>query len=278
MFILLALSSAVFVGAWSFGVGRFTRVMPAKTVVILSGTAALVCYLVFGGLTGSLIFDASDVLPGLIAGLLNLAGTLMSLQAYRLGKLGVVSGINKLYVVVPLIYSFFIGEAISVLTGVGMVVMLVGVVLFSISRDKGSETTSNSRTFILFALGSALLWGLAVIVLDIGSRVNIYGTLSVNQGIQIVILLTFAAASRTSLQLQARAVLPLFAVGAALALSNITFYTAAGMGDIGTVSILTSLSPVVTAGLALLLLKERMNRLEVGALLVVLIGTCLVVA
>ena len=277
MFILLALSSAVFVGAWGFGIGRFTRVLPAKTVVIISGSAAMVCYPVFGWLTGSLIFDASDVLPGLGAGLLNLGGTLLSLQAYRLGKLGVVSGISKLYVLVPLLYSFFIGEAISVITGVGMAIMLVGVVLFSISRDKPSEQAASSRAFILFALGSALLWGLAVIVLDIGSRTNIYGTLTVNQGIQIVILLTFAAASRSSLQWQNKAVLPLFCVGAALALSNITFYTAAGMGDIGIVSVLTTLSPVVTAGLAWVFLKERMNRVELGALLVVLIGTSLVV-
>ena len=69
----------------------------------------------------------------------------------------------------------------------------------------------------------------------------------------------------------------LAAAGVALALGNIAFYNAADEGDIGVVSVLASLSPLVTALLALAFLRERLERREVIALLVVLGGTALVV-
>ena len=74
-----------------------------------------------------------------------------------------------------------------------------------------------------------------------------------------------------------RAIAVLAAAGVALALGNIAFYNAADEGDIGVVSVLASLSPLVTALLALAFLHERLERREVIALLVVLGGTALVV-
>ena len=56
----------------------------------------------------------------------------------------------------------------------------------------------------------------------------------------------------------------------------VEFFSAANQGNIGVVSILGSLSPLVTALLALVLLRERMARLETIALAIVVAGTCLV--
>ena len=56
------------------------------------------------------------------------------------------------------------------------------------------------------------------------------------------------------------------------------FYTAANMGDIGVVAVLGSMSPLVTTVLALVLLREKMHRLETVALVVVVAGTALVAA
>jgi uncharacterized membrane protein len=73
-----------------------------------------------------------------------------------------------------------------------------------------------------------------------------------------------------------RAALSIAVAGVALALGQVAFFTAANEGNIGVVSVLGSLSPMVVALLALVVLKERMTRSEGVALAIVLVGTCLV--
>ena len=64
--------------------------------------------------------------------------------------------------------------------------------------------------------------------------------------------------------------------GLALALGNMTYFAAANEGDIGVVSVLGAMSPLVTALLAVIFLRERLARLEVTAFGIVLVGTVLV--
>jgi uncharacterized membrane protein len=66
--------------------------------------------------------------------------------------------------------------------------------------------------------------------------------------------------------------------GVALALGNMAFFTAANEGDIGLVSVLGALSPLVTALLAAILLKERLSRTDRIAFAIVLVGTVMIVA
>ncbi|CAB4323518.1 MAG: EamA family transporter [Actinobacteria bacterium] len=63
----------------------------------------------------------------------------------------------------------------------------------------------------------------------------------------------------------------------AVRLTHIAFYTAADNGDLGIVSVLSSISPIATGVLAFLILKERMIRSEILALVIVLSGVALVV-
>ena len=62
-----------------------------------------------------------------------------------------------------------------------------------------------------------------------------------------------------------------------IGLAGVSFYTAADMGDLGIASVLSSISPVATAVLAYVFLKEKLIRTEVTALLVSLAGIALVV-
>lgn len=66
--------------------------------------------------------------------------------------------------------------------------------------------------------------------------------------------------------------------GAALALGNIAFYTAAQDGDIAIVSVLGSANPLVTALLAAAFFKERLTRSDHVAFALVIVGAALVVA
>lgn len=285
-YIALALSSGVLLGIWKFGLSFYRGRISSYAVVLFSAAAAAVAYVVLGSLAGTLAFDAQDLLAGLLGGACNLTGTLLLLKGYERGKVGVVTGIAASYVLVPLAYSFVIGEQITWVMAAGVLVIMAGVAIFySASMQEKSvkekPEAASARMPIVLALGAALFWGLAIVVLDEGTQVSVTGTLALSQvpqvGFTLVVVLIGARTSRAFAGVSVRAIAVLAAAGVALALGNIAFFTAADEGDIGVVSVLASLSPLVTALLALAFLRERLERREILALAVVLGGTALVV-
>jgi drug/metabolite transporter (DMT)-like permease len=147
------------------------------------------------------------------------------------------------------------------------------------SATEGPASRDNSTQAIVLALLAAGLWGLAIVTLDVGTRVSVTGTMFVSQVPQILVTLVIAlAVKKLRIRLTGRPLAITVGAGVAVALAQVAFFTAANEGNIGVVSILGSLSPLVTAVLALVLLRERMTRLETAALFIVVVGTGLVAA
>lgn len=280
MYLLLAITSAVLFGVWQFAIGQFRGRVPREMVVLTCSAAAGVTYLALGLASGEFLLDALDTSRGLVGGLLNLGGTLLILKAYEHGKIGVITGVGATYALVPLAYSFFLGESIGDLGAVGLVFVLLGLLIFyvpAVTQKVPGE--SHSVSAILVALAAALCWGLAVIVLDIGTRVSVTGTMFISQIPQVLVALVLATAVKKVWgRIDRRSMIVIVGAGFAVALAQISFFTAANEGDIGVVSVLSSLSPLVTTLLAVILLREWLRRREVVALVVVVAGTCLIAA
>lgn len=273
----LALASAVLWGIWSYGTGRYGRQVSHWMVILISGFVAGLVYLLSGLLTGNLAFASEDAVAGLLGGLLNLGGNVLILQAYSRGKLGVAAGVSPAQVLIPLAYSFMLGEALPLIAALGIIVIFIGLVMFVLPGARGGGQLSGGRTTVLLAITSAAFYGAAVVVLDVGTRTNLYGTLTMSEVAQVLVTLVVVIAMRSTGGLTKEAVTPLAASGIALGLGTVAFYSAADRGDVGVVSVLSSLSPIVTALMAWVLIKERMSRSELVALVVVLLGTALVV-
>lgn len=280
LYLLLAITSAVLFGIWQFAIGQFRGRVPREMVVLTCSAAAGVTYLVLGLASGEFLLDALDTSRGLVGGLLNLGGTLLILKAYEQGKIGVITGVGATYALVPLAYSFFLGESIGGLGAVGLVFVLLGLLIFYVPAvTQKTPGQSQSVSAILIALVAALCWGLAVIVLDLGTRVSVTGTMFISQIPQVLVTLVLAAAVKKVWgHIDRRSMIVIVGAGLAVALAQISFFTAANEGDIGVVSVLSSLSPLVTTLLAVILLREWMRRREVVALVVVVAGTCLIAA
>ena len=280
LYLLLAITSAVLFGVWQFAIGQFRGRVPREMVVLTCSAAAGVTYLALGLASGEFLLDALDTSRGLVGGLLNLGGTLLILKAYEHGKIGVITGVGATYALVPLAYSFFLGESIGGIGAVGLVFVLLGLLIFyvpAVTQKVPGE--SHSVSAILVALAAALCWGLAVIVLDIGTRVSVTGTMFISQIPQVLVALVLATAVKKVWgRIDRRSTIVIVGAGFAVALAQISFFTAANEGDIGVVSVLSSLSPLVTTLLAVILLREWLRRREVVALVVVVAGTCLIAA
>jgi drug/metabolite transporter (DMT)-like permease len=247
-------------------------------VILVSASAAILTYVILGLATHNFVFDVRDVGAGLSGGFLNLLGTILLLKALAMGRMGVVSGVGRSYVLIPIAYSLIIGESLGVLPAVGMVVIMLGIALFCLPGWRKAGGSDDSLRPIFLALGTAALYGLAVVVLDIGSRTNIYGTLTLAQCPHVIVTSVIVLAARRYRGTSPRDIGILVGSGLALGLANLAFYAAAVEGNVGIVSVLRSLSPIVTALLAFFILKEALRRTEVLALIVVLIGTGMVLA
>jgi uncharacterized membrane protein len=279
-YVALGLMSGLLLGVWKFGLSFYRGQVSVYSIVLVSASSAALAYFVAGMLSGTLIFDSEDMVEGFLGGACNLAGTLLLLEGYKRGKIGVVTGIAASCVLIPIAYSFIIGEVISPLMAVGVAVLFLGMATFYIgsTRGRGEKTESISRDAMFFAFGAALFWGLAIVILDVGTLVSLTGTLTVSQVPQVAftLVMVLVGARRTPVGFSARMVAVLAGAGFALALGNMTYFAAANEGDIGVVSVLGAISPLVTALLAVIFLRERLARLEVTAFGIVLVGTVLV--
>lgn len=278
MYLVLALASAGLTGIWSFGTGQSGRRMSLYVVIFVSASAAISTYAGMGLATGNLAFAQGDVAAGLLGGTLNFLGTILLLKALASGKMGVATGVSTAYVLIPLGYSLILGESISALAALGTMTILAGLVLFCLPGMKAGRGGSGSLMTIVFALGTAVLFGLAIVVLDMGSRANIYGTLTMSQVPQVTVTLIVVLTGGMLGGLKGRDAGILVGSGVALGLANLAFYTAAVGSNVGIVSVLGSLNPIATALLAFIFLKEALARTEILALVVVLAGTALVLA
>ena len=278
MYLLTALLSALLLGIWSFGIGQWRGKVAVFSVILVSASSAAMVYVVIGLLSHDLVFDPRDASRGVLGGIVNVTGTVLVLLAFERGKMGVVAGVASASVLVPLAFSFIGGEQVSPVQAIGIGVIFIGLLVFYVPSMRSKSDAPASPLPIVFAGLAALAWGLGVVIIDIGSRVSVTGTMVASQLPQMAFTLVMVFIVARSLGgLNQRAVLSIAAAGVALALGQIAFFTAANEGNIGVVAVLGSLTPLVVALLALGVLKEQMSRSERVALVIVLVGTCLVV-
>lgn len=281
-FWILAVSSAVLLGVWKFGLSLYRGRLSVYAVILISASTALMVYALFGAVRKTLEFTTEDLTAGLVGGSLNFAGTALLLTAFGRGKVGVAAGVAALYVLVPLSYSLVRGARPTEQTAIGVALLLAGLVTFyAPGKDaRNPEDRAESRAPILLALGAALFWGVAIVVLDVGSRTSVAATLTMSQVPPVALAaLVLAVASGQSMKgVSGTAVAVLAGSGAALALGNIAFFTASQEGDVAIVAVLGAANPLVTALLAAAFFKERLARSDHVAFALVIIGAALVVA
>lgn len=269
----LAIASAILFGVWKFGIGQYRGRVSPYAIVLVTSLVGIAFYLVSSWRTDAMVFAPKDVLPGTVAGICALIASVVMLKAFQRGKLGVVAGIGATSGLVPLAYSFLIGEELSPSDVVGIVVIALGITVFFLPAMRRTPGETSSVEAIVLALVASLFWGLAIVLEDRGSRVSIPITVLISLVPQILfsaVMLIFVSKSFGGLTRPS--LIRLAGAGAALAMGNVLFFTAANLGNVGVVSVLTGLAPLVVAVLALMFLRERMARSELVAMGITIAG------
>jgi drug/metabolite transporter (DMT)-like permease len=268
----LALLSSVFYGVSDFAGGFASRRVSPFAV---TAYAALVAGIFFGIgflFSSDATITGADAVTGVVAGVALLFGNVLYFMALARGNMGVVGGVLTLMVLVPMAYDALHDSLPSALALLGIVVMVGGVVLLGAPEMKGGA----ARTAVLLALVAALMYGLSQLAINRASDGNSMGMRLVCET-TVVVLLAIVGLVKRSNGGMTRAVLPVVVVvGAASAVALSCYSWAAVNGNASVISVLASLAPVVIAALAYVFLKERLVRIQVAALGVVILGVVLI--
>jgi drug/metabolite transporter (DMT)-like permease len=274
MSLLLALGGAFFYGAGDFAGGFASKRFPAWGVMALSqaiGLAALAA--------GLILFPAetvtpADILWGAAAGVGGAVGIGLLYRALAEGNMAVVSPVTAATTAaIPVAVDLLTGGELGPLSALGVGLALVAI--FAVAWEK-SEHKLEPR---LLAMALTAGTGFALFFVFIAQTSENSGfwplvgarTVTIPMGLALHRLLE----SRLRLRgpgLGWVAAAGLFDMGA-----NLLVAAALQRGPLGIVSVLSSLYPVVTALLAVLVIRERLTATQVVAVAMAMVAVVLLV-
>ena len=277
MMVLLGLGSSVCWGTADFFGGLQSRRLPALAVALWSQCA--------GGLVLLLVLLASREPPvldgivwGIVAGFFGGAGLLFFYRGLAAGVMSIVAPIAACGAIVPVGVAMALGEAPSVLAWFGIAAAIAGIVLVSLHPAQAPQGTG-SRSTIILALGAATSFGFFFVFLDQASAGGGASPLWAIGGARIgslAMLLALVLAGRRPARWPGRHLGAVALVGIVDTTANGLFAYASTLGNLGIVSVLASLYPVVTVLLGRFMLAERLTGTQVAGVILALGGVALI--
>jgi drug/metabolite transporter (DMT)-like permease len=241
---------------------------PAIAVVGGSQPFGLLLALAGALLTGTWAFSHEVLLAGFISGISGLTGLICFYIALSSGRMGIVSPISSLGVMLPLFIGLAHGERPSQLQMVGIAGAIIGIVLASGPELRGGA----SPRPVIFAFCAAITFGLAIYFMARGANSSPIMTIVTMRITQVVILAAVALIARSIGGLVRQDVPALAVIGLTDALANILFTSAAALGLLSITAVLGSLYPMVTVVLAWQLNGERLAKIQYWGIAATMVG------
>jgi drug/metabolite transporter (DMT)-like permease len=259
---LLALLSSALWGSADFFAGRMSKKHHPFAVLgfsqVIGLIVGLMILLISGNWQGKILGLDGYLIPGALAGLAGYIGLACLYEGLSTGRMGVVAPISSMSAVVPLVYAIAIGDSLSVVASVGVLIALIGV--FCASGPELSQGMPIKP--LLLALGAAAGFGLSLTFLAVGSESSALLTMVSMRAATFFVTLSIALKFRTTGKFSKEDLPLLIFIGAADFLANLFLGVATTKGLISVAMVFGSLYPIATALLAFKFLNERLHRVQ----------------
>jgi len=275
--VLLALLTALAYGLANYLGPLMTRRHPLGGVLLVGqvvgvlGSAALVV------VRGGAFPDPRHLLLGVVAGICNGAALALLYTAAAAGPISIVAPIGATGSVVPVALALVTGERPSLLQLLGIPLAVLGVVLAAARRSSGGAQHAAVRTIVLAVL-SALAFGGFLAAFGAASRDHTSWAVLVSRLALIVCTGAVLLARPIPVRLPGRELPAVALPGLLLLIGTVAYGLATTRGLVSVVAVLATLAPVVTVGLAVLVLGERLARPQQLGVAVALLGVVLLAA
>lgn len=270
---LLALCASLCWGLADYLGGVASRRHPLVAVIAISQTAGLAGVAVVVALRGQGPGHVADLAAAVAAGLAGAVAIACFYRAMTIGSMSVAAPILATSVVVPVLVGIAGGDRPGPAGTTGIVAAIAGIVLVSREPDAAGGT---NRAAVAFALTATLALGLQLVGLDRAAEADPVWAVMVSWATSLSVFLVAALALRPRIP---RAAVPsVAAIGVIDTSANVAFATAATLGLLSVVAVLSSLYPVVTVGLAHLGQGERLAAGQWVGVALALAGVILITA
>lgn len=284
MWIVFACGSALFAGLTAVlakaGIREIdsTLATALRTPVVLVAACAMV--LIRGSQSQIASIDAATLGWLIASGLATGASWLCYFKALQLGEASKVAPIDKLSTVLTVLLAvLLLGESLTVIGGVGVVLMVAGTLLM---LDRSDAVTlaprrAGSRGWLLYVLGSAVFAALTAILGKLGI-VGVESNLGTAIRTAVVLVMAWAMVAvsgrrRPLPSLPRREVMLVLASGLTTGASWLCFYRALQDGPASVIVPIDKLSILVTVAFSVLILRERLSRRYLAGLALLTLGT-----
>lgn len=266
----LALTTSLCYGVSNFVGPSLSRGLPVYPVLIAGQVVAFAVSGTALAVTQAELPGGTVVLAAAAAGLGNAFGLICFYRAASLGPLSIVTPIGSLAVLLPVAAGLASGESLGALKLAGIALAVGGVAIAS-HKPGGGVREGDERAAARWALLSAVAFGTFLACIAPASHDGVFWAVMLSRaallGVLIGVALTIAAPLRVPVSR-----LPLLALPGVLLFAGTLAYSAATReGDLSVVSVLSSLFPIVTVGLAYAA-GERLSRRQAGGVIAALAG------
>jgi drug/metabolite transporter (DMT)-like permease len=268
---LLALLSSLLWGSADYHAGNLSKRLPAMVVLGINQAFGLafgiLLLLISGGWIAPSLDSSGYFVNGALAGLCGYAGLLCLYAGLSSGRMGVVSPISSLSVLIPLFFALAIkGDQLSTPVAMGVIAAIIGGFLAS-----GPEITQGLPIKpVLLALGAALGFGSALTFMAIGSEQSSLLTMTTMRSTTFIVSAAYFIKMRSGGGVRSKDIPLLAAIGIADFSANLLLGVATTKGLVSIAMVLGSLYPIATAVLAYIFLHERLHKAQyIGVVLAV---------
>ena len=271
---LLALLSAALWGSSDFEGGRISKRYPAISVLGATQLISLVFGFALTIAVGETQVTVKIFFAGAAAGLLGYIGLICLYAGLSTGRMGVVSPISSLSVLIPMTVALIGGETMSTLTAIGCALAIVGGFLTS-----GPEFSQGvSLKPLLLAGGAALGFGSALTFMAIGAAEAPILTMVCMRIATAFVTIAIAIRKKGFGGLGRKNLPSLIFVGIADFAANAALGLAVNIGPVAISMVLGALYPVFTVLLAFFILHERLHKAQYIGGIAAVIGVALISA
>ena len=273
---LLALFSSILWGSADYLAGNLSKRFKAIAVTGASQAIGLITGVVLVVVTGSYIAPNLSwngyFVPAIGAGIAGFLGLVSFYSGLSTGRMGVVSPISTLSAVIPLTYAFISGERPTIIQIAGMGIALLGAFCAS-----GPDIVNGLPIKpLLFGLGAALGFGIALTFMAQGSKTSSLMTMTSMRVISVSICILIALRYRTIGGFGKSDVKILVVIGVTDFVANLLLGVATTKGLVSVAMVLGGLFPIVTSLLAFKFLHERLHKAQYLGIILAVAGVSVI--
>jgi drug/metabolite transporter (DMT)-like permease len=276
--IALALGSSACYGVSNFLGPQLARRHAVASVLMFSQVAALGASALYLAAYGGPSLPSSDVWLALLAGAGNAGGLIGFYVAAELAPLSVVAPIGAVGAVVPVMWGVGSGDSLRLTQIVGLVLAMGGAALAArrpLPTEEQARRYPDPRRGAIWAAGSSVAFGVFLTALPAASaHGQAWALFDARVGV-VVLTGLWAGRKLQAMKLSSTSML-LTVPGLLLITGTLLYTTAAAHGELSLVSVLGSLFPVVTVGLGVAVLQEKLSQAQLVGVVAALSGIVLI--